>query len=119
MRGRRNDPLKQWKISQIDKEELHYWKDYSEARNEMFLRTNFKKTAWFVVKANDKRKARIAIISHLLLQLNYRNKDDKLVSKDYGLVYPISDQTIRRDYTKLNGNIMTLYLNPIPQEYKL
>ena len=43
---RRNDPLKQWKISPIDKEAQKYWKEYSEARNEMLLRTNFIDTPW-------------------------------------------------------------------------
>jgi polyphosphate kinase 2 len=58
---RRNDPLKQWKISPIDKEALRYWKDYSEARNEMLHKTNFKSTPWRIVNADRKKITHIAL----------------------------------------------------------
>ena len=89
---RRNSPLKQWKISPIDQEAVRYWKDYSIARDEMLSRTNFEGAPWFVMNANSKREARVAIMSHLLQQLDYHNKDTKLVSKDYGLVYSATDE---------------------------
>ncbi len=92
---RRNDPLKQWKISPVDREALRYWKDYSDARNEMLAKTNFKRTPWFVVNANDKREARIAVISHLLQQLKYHNKDTKLVSKSHGLIHSATAKTLK------------------------
>ncbi|MDG1276136.1 MAG: polyphosphate kinase 2 [Algoriphagus sp.] len=95
LKDRRDDPLKQWKISPIDREALRYWKDYSNARDEMLTRTNFKNIPWFVINADNKREARIAIISHLLHQLKYHNKDVKLVSEDYGLVYPVTDKSIK------------------------
>ena len=91
---RETDPLKQWKISPIDKEANKHWDDYSEARNAMLLKTSFKHTPWFVVNADKKNDAHIAIISHLLSQLEYQNKDKKLLSHDYDLVYPATPVNI-------------------------
>jgi polyphosphate kinase 2 (PPK2 family) len=79
---RETDPLKQWKISPIDKEAQKYWKDYSDARNEMLMRTNFKHSPWFVVNADKKNSTHIALITHLLRQLEYQNKDNKLLSEN-------------------------------------
>ena len=93
--ARRQNPLKQWKISPIDKEALRYWKDYSEARNEMLLRTNFKQAPWFVVNANDKNKSHIAIINHLLNQVDYHDKNEKLLAHDYGIVHPATKAYIK------------------------
>ncbi len=89
------DPLKQWKISPIDKEALRYWKDYSDARNEMLLRTNFNHAPWFMVNADKKKTARIALITHLLNHLDYHNKDEELVSHEYELVYPANPENIK------------------------
>jgi polyphosphate kinase len=77
LNDRETDPLKQWKISSIDNGAKKFWKDYSEARNEMLSRTNFKHSPWFVVDADKKNIANIAIISHLLRKLEYKNKDKK------------------------------------------
>ena len=83
---RRKDPLKQCKISPIDKEAQTYWKDYSEARNEMLLKTNFKHALLFVVNVEKKNVAHIALITNLLKRLEYKKKDEKFLSHDYGLV---------------------------------
>lgn len=92
---RRKDPLKQWKISPIDREAQRYWKDYSEARNEMLLKTNFKRTPWFVVNADKKKETHVALISHLLKQLEYHSKNKKLLSHNLGLVYPATPKNIK------------------------
>jgi polyphosphate kinase 2 len=92
---RRKDPLKQWKISPIDKEALRYWKDYSEARNEMLLKTNFKNSQWTIVKADHKKIAHIALITDLLKQIKYHSKDEKLVSQDYGLIYSATPENLK------------------------
>jgi polyphosphate kinase 2 (PPK2 family) len=92
---RRKDPLKQWKISPIDKEALRYWKDYSEARNEMLQKTNFKTTPWRIVNADKKKTTRIAIITDLLQHLHYHNKDEVLLSQDYGLIYSATPKNIK------------------------
>ena len=95
LKDREKDPLKQWKISPIDKEALKHWKDYSEARNEMLLKTNFKHAPWFVVNADKKKAAHIAIITHLLRQLEYHNKDKKILLRNYGLIYPATPENIK------------------------
>jgi hypothetical protein len=58
----------------------------------MLLNTNFKHAPWFVVNANNKKDAHIALITHLLSRVKYRQKDKKLLSRDYGLVYPATRQ---------------------------
>jgi polyphosphate kinase 2 len=95
LNDRETDPLKQWKISPIDNVAKKFWKDYSEARNEMLLRTNFKHAHWFVVDADKKNAAHIAIISHLLSQIEYKDSDEKLLSHDYELVYPATPENIK------------------------
>lgn len=95
LKDREDNPLKQWKISPIDKEALNYWEDYSVARNEMLLKTNFRHSPWYVVNADDKKMAHIAVITHLLRRMEYHNKDKKLVPHNYGLVYPITVKNIK------------------------
>ncbi len=60
----------------------------------MLLKTNFKYAPWFVVKADDKSKAHIAIITHLLGELEYQKKDKKLLSNSYGEVFPADGENI-------------------------
>jgi polyphosphate kinase 2 len=95
LKDRETDPLKQWKISPVDKEAQKHWKDYSEARNKMLMRTNFKHAPWFVVNADKKKSTHISLITHLLRQLEYQNKDKKLLSHNYGLVYPATPENIK------------------------
>jgi len=95
LKARETDPLKQWKISPIDTKALHHWKDYSEARNEMLLKTNFRHSPWFVVNAEEKDDAHIAIITHLLKSVKYHGKKEKLLADDTGLVYPATPENIR------------------------
>lgn len=96
LRDREKDPLKQWKISPVDMVAQKHWKDYSKARNEMLLKTNFKHAPWFVVDAVDKKAAHNALISHLLRQLKYHKKDDKLLSHRNELVYPATTNNIKK-----------------------
>jgi len=95
LKAREHDPLKQWKISPIDKEAQKHWKDYSEARNEMLLKTNFKHAPWFVVNAVDKDTTHIALITHLLKRMKYPEKDEKLLARNYGLVDAATPEIIK------------------------
>jgi polyphosphate kinase len=95
LKDRKKDPLKQWKISPIDEVAEEHWKDYSEARDEMLLRTNFKHTPWFVVNADEKDTTHIALITHLLKHIKYAKKDEKILSRNYGLVYPATAENIK------------------------
>ncbi|WP_454726980.1 MULTISPECIES: polyphosphate kinase 2 [Cupriavidus] len=85
--SRRLDPLKQWKVSPIDERAVSLWKKYSKARNEMFARTS-DVVPWNVVRADDKRVARIGVIKDLLSRLHYADKDVKLVRPDPEIVFP-------------------------------
>ena len=95
LKDRETDPLKQWKISPVDKEALKFWKDYSEARDEMLQRTNFNHAPWFIVNADKKKSAHIALITHILRLMKYHHKDEKLLSHNYGLVYPSTPKNIK------------------------
>jgi polyphosphate kinase len=95
LKDREKDPLKQWKISPIDQVALKHWKKYSDARDEMLHKTNFKHAPWFIVNANDKDKTHIALITHLLNRMKYANKDEKWLSQDYELVHPATSEMIR------------------------
>ncbi len=73
---------------------LKHFKDYSDARDEMLLKTNFNKAPWFVVSADKKKATRIALISHLLGRVKYHHQNKKLVSENYGLVDPATPAII-------------------------
>lgn len=87
LNDRKKNPLKQWKISPIDNVAQKHWKDYSETRNEMLLKTNYKHAPWFVVNAEDKDDAHIALITHFLNRMEYPHKNKKLLSQNYDLIY--------------------------------
>ena len=88
LKDRKSDPLKQWKVSPIDDQALRHWKAYSQARNEMLARTHNPTTPWTLVRANDKRLARLNIIKDLLGRLHYTNKDKRLIRPDPQVVFP-------------------------------
>ncbi|MBC7417172.1 MAG: polyphosphate kinase 2 [Pedobacter sp.] len=92
---RKKDPLKQWKISPIDEAATKHWKDYSDARDVMLLRTDFKHAPWFVVSANHKHDTHINLITHLLKHSEYKQKDEKALSHGCDLVYPATLATIK------------------------
>ena len=67
-----HDPLKQWKLSPMDLESRRRWEDYTKAKEEMLARTHISEARWWVVEGNDKRRARLNCIHHLLQQVPYR-----------------------------------------------
>lgn len=75
--SRENDPLKQWKLSNIDVDGLKKWDAYSKAISETLTRSHSKAAPWTVVRSDDKKRARLEAIRHVLLQLDYDNKDVK------------------------------------------
>ena len=76
---RRHNPLKIWKLSPIDFAALNKWDAYTAARDTMLAATHHKATPWTVVRANDKRRARLNVIRHVLAALDYPGRDDKIV----------------------------------------
>lgn len=75
---REEDPLKHWKISQIDVAALGKWSDYSKARKRMFEKTHTKKAPWTVIRSEDKRRARLAVIRTVLERIPYTDKNNKI-----------------------------------------
>jgi len=69
--ARIHDPLKQWKLSQMDLESRRRWEAYTKAKEVMFARTHVAEAPWWVVQADDKKKARLNCIGHLLSQMPY------------------------------------------------
>jgi len=76
--SRKHDPLKHWKLSDIDLLSLNKWDEYTEARKAMFFYTDTADAAWTVVRSDDKKRARINCILHFLHHLEYPNKDKKI-----------------------------------------
>ncbi|HKU98953.1 MAG TPA: polyphosphate kinase 2 [Vineibacter sp.] len=66
-----HDPMKQWKLSPMDLQSRVRWEDYTKAKEEMLARTNIPEAPWFIVEANDKKRARLNCIDHLLQQIPY------------------------------------------------
>jgi polyphosphate kinase len=72
---RLTDPRKRWKFSPIDLQARARWVDYAEAKDRMFARTDTEASPWYVVEADDKRTARLNLISHLLTIIPYEHLD--------------------------------------------
>ena len=70
-RSRLQDPARRWKLSPMDLESRDRWVDFSRAKDEMFAHTNIPEAPWFTVEANDKRRARLNCIRHLLSKVPY------------------------------------------------
>jgi len=75
------DPLRHWKLSPMDIEALGKWDEYTEAKEAMFRYTDSDEVPWTVVKSNDKKRARIAAIRHVLAQFDYPGKDESVLGK--------------------------------------
>ncbi|ARC88881.1 polyphosphate kinase 2 [Rhodovulum sp. MB263] len=77
---RERDPLKQWKLSRIDVEGLSRWDAYSAAIRETFARSHNGHAPWTVIRSDDKRRARLAAIRHVLSLVDYKGRSDKVVT---------------------------------------
>ena len=101
--GRIKDPMKRWKLSDMDLESRKRWAGYSKAKDMMFAHTDIKQAPWFVVDADDKKRARLNCISHLLSTIPYEDVTRpplELPPRDEGTAYvrpPITDQTFVPD----------------------
>src|SRR5260370_2931808 len=69
--ARIEDPLRQWKLSPMDLESFRHWYEYSRARDQMLKATDGKHTPWYIARSDDKTKARLNCISHLLSMIPY------------------------------------------------
>ena len=85
------DPVRQWKLSPMDIESLDKWEAYTEAKEAMFHFTDTKHAPWTVVKSNDKKRARLEAIKHILLKFDYEGKDAEFIGEaDKALIGPPS-----------------------------
>jgi polyphosphate kinase len=96
--GRIHDPLKQWKLSPMDLESRRRWEEYTVAKEVMLERTHIPEAPWWVVKADDKKKARLNCIQHLLGQMPYREVEHPAIE--------LPPREHRAEYTR----------QPVPQE---
>ncbi|HEV8426242.1 MAG TPA: polyphosphate kinase 2 [Actinomycetes bacterium] len=100
---RLQDPTRRWKLSPMDLKSRELWIEYSRAKDDMFHYTDTKQAPWYVVQADDKRRARLNCISHLLEQIPYQDLTPEPIRlpprrDDSGYVRPpMSDQTFVPD----------------------
>ncbi len=97
--GRIHHPTKHWKLSPMDLQSRSRWVEYSKAKDEMFAHTDIKQAPWYVVNGDNKKRARLNVISHLLSMLDYEDLSPapvKLPPRQENVGYvrpPLSDQT--------------------------
>ena len=102
-RARLEDPTKRWKLSPMDLQTLSRWVEYSMAKDEMFAHTDIKQAPWYVVNGDDKKRARLNVIHHLLSLVAYDDLTPEPIvlpprQRDSGYVRPpITDQTFVPD----------------------
>ena len=70
-RSRLEDPMRRWKLSPMDVQSILRWEEYSRAKDEMFVHTDIAEAPWWVVEADDKKRARLNMIAHLLSTVPY------------------------------------------------
>ena len=95
--ARINDPTKRWKLSPMDLQSRARWVEYSIAKDDMFRATDIKQAPWYVVNADDKRRARLNVISHLLSLIPYEDLSPEPIillprEPDRGYVRPPIDE---------------------------
>ncbi len=83
---RQIDPVRQWKLSPMDLASLERWEEYTEAKEAMFFHTDTADAPWTVVKSNDKKRARLEAMRHVLSRFDYAGKDDAVVGTPDPLV---------------------------------
>jgi len=91
---RSEDPLKQWKLSPIDRASLDKWDEYTEAKEAMFFYTDTADAPWAVIKSSDKKRARITCMQHFLSQLHYPGKNEGAVHNPDPLIVGQSEHVI-------------------------
>ncbi|GAA2067222.1 polyphosphate kinase 2 [Streptomyces albiaxialis] len=79
-RSRLEDPTRRWKLSPMDLEAITRWESYSRAKDEMFAHTDADESPWYVVDSDDKRRARLNMIAHLLSTVPYRAVEPPVLS---------------------------------------
>jgi polyphosphate kinase 2 len=84
--SRQTDPVKQWKLSAVDLASLDKWDAYTEAKESMFFFTDLADAPWTVVKSNDKKRARVEAMRHVLSRVPYADRDDAIATRPDPLI---------------------------------
>ncbi|MEE9453027.1 MAG: polyphosphate kinase 2 [Paracoccaceae bacterium] len=95
--SREHDPLKQWKLSPIDRASLNKWDDYTEAKEAMFFYTDTADAPWTIVKSNDKKRARLNTMRHFLASLPYPDRDAEVATPADPLIVGTAGHVIGND----------------------
>jgi polyphosphate kinase len=103
--ARETDPLKQWKLSPIDRASLDKWDAYTEAKEAMFFYTDTADAPWVIVKSDDKKRARLACMRHFLSALDYPNKDRSVIVPPDPLIVGSSTHVIGQDAALLGKTV--------------
>ncbi len=96
-KSRQTDPLKQWKLSPIDRASLDKWDEYTEAKEAMFFYTDTADAPWTIIKSDDKKRARLNCMQHFLSSLPYPKKDRSIVTGPDPLIVGTTEHVIGRD----------------------
>jgi len=100
-KARIEDPVRQWKLSPMDIESYSRWYDYSRARDLMFQHTDTEHAPWHIVRSDDKKRARLNVIAHILSQIPYKKVDRakaKLPSRSHKRAYDDQSSIADRRY---------------------
>ncbi|MBO9444555.1 polyphosphate kinase 2 [Ruegeria sp. R14_0] len=104
-KSRETDPLKQWKLSPIDKASLDKWEDYTEAKEAMFFYTDTADAPWTIIKSNDKKRARLNTMRHFLSTLDYPDKNQDVVGAPDPLIVGQAHHVIHRSEHILGNSL--------------
>jgi len=95
--SREHDPLKQWKLSPIDRESRDKWVEYTQAKESMFFYTDTADAPWTIIKSDDKKRARLNCMQHFLSKLEYPGKDKTVVHGPDAAIVGVPSQVIEKD----------------------
>ena len=95
--SRMEDPLKQWKLSPVDKASVGLWSEYTRAKEAMFFYTDTASCPWTIIKSDDKKRARLNCMHHFLSKLDYPDKSLEAVVGPDPLIVGAPSQVIRKD----------------------
>lgn len=95
--SRKDDPLKQWKLSPMDLASLDLWDEYTRAKEDMFFYTNTSEAPWTVIKSNDKKRARLEAMRFILNAFDYEEKDEEIIGRNDPLIVSTGEDVFKED----------------------
>jgi polyphosphate kinase 2 len=99
-KSRKDDPLKQWKLSPVDMASLALWDDYSQAKDAMIFHTDTRDAPWTIIRSDDKKRGRINCMRHFLSGLDYPGKDLEVVRPPDPLIAGSADDIYEKGENK-------------------